>query len=201
MVQDMMNGDPVDVGGVVDGLLQSYSKVWEQFDQFDSFRVAEAANRKALTYAKCFRPDEEPLSQLPAYFRSSHLSPSEVVRVSRFRVGSHFLRVETDRWSNNAVPWEHRWCSRCVDLDEDYLRSLGVMVDDEHHMLFDCLGTAQHRSAEVREELSKSNHSVRRLIFHGDKSVVCKYISQCMMTVDNNWVASNRATRAQQPAG
>lgn len=55
------------------------------------------------------------------------ISPSKATRsLSRFRTGSHCLRVETGRWSN--TPREDRLCE-CCNL---------ALVEDEHHFLFDC---------------------------------------------------------------
>ena len=54
---------------------------------------------------------------------------------ARFRLGSHFLRVETERFGSAPPAWVDRICSRC---SPEYLFSLECGADDEYHLFFDC---------------------------------------------------------------
>jgi len=64
-------------------------------------------------------------------------------------------------------------------------------------MLFECQSVADLRSDAVQAELerARAGSSVARLC-HGHKVVVCKFISQCMQLVDNNWEAALSGSRA-----
>ena len=89
---------PLDMHQVMGQVTQKYEDFWKRYEQVDSFRQDFGDGHKTLTYAKCFKP-EAIFPSLPAYFMCDQLTPSDVARVARFRVGSHNLRVETGRWS------------------------------------------------------------------------------------------------------
>jgi len=83
--------------------------------------------RMATTYhawmAVPWRGDGRP--PLPHYL--SGRLPADVMRdVARFRLSSHYLKVETGRW--HEIPRRDRVCDMC---------GLG-QVQDEHHVLLEC---------------------------------------------------------------
>ena len=69
------------------------------------------------------------------HFDSDKLAPYLQARPSpdlfslvKFRLGAHWLRVETDRWLPSKPPRDKRVCQHC-HMDT---------VEDEQHFLFDC---------------------------------------------------------------
>ena len=130
--------------------------------------------RKALTYASCFLQN----SVLPnntillAYLSNGNID--NVRRFARFRLGSHFLVVETGKFLNPYKPWSDRICTRC---SADYVETLECGVDDEHHLIFDC-----EAFSEARQELDLSEcESVHDCM----QDVDCfKFIVRCMSTLD-----------------
>jgi hypothetical protein len=130
-------------------LCKLYTHYWDQFSQVPTFRVPSAPERKTLTYAQCFLRDEC-FPPLPGYFHGTASLPLHAVRrVARFRLGSHNLGVERQRWE--GVPWQDRHCKRCTPA---FLSGLDLKVDDEHHALFVCEAFAHLRSAYFPECLT-----------------------------------------------
>ena len=69
---------------------------------------------------------EQYLSQLPFSIRK-HLT--------RIRISSHRLPIETGRYSKTEIPREERYCELCKTKTNNQILLLG----DEHHLIFDCL--------------------------------------------------------------
>ena len=131
--ESLLSRQCVDWGDVDQRVCQLYSSYWEQYRDVHTFRAPDAPSRKTLTYSQCFR-SEECFPALRDYFHSSSVLPLRAVRsVARFRLGSHNLEVERQKFQGK--PYPERCCTRC---SPDFLDGLDIKVDDEHHMLFDC---------------------------------------------------------------
>ena len=155
----------------------------------------EVENRKIASYDRWFR-FQEPL-RLPHYFSLAGLTHEDVVRIARFRLGSHFLRVEKGRFS--SVPWADRWCLRC---SHEHLSRLDCKVDDAHHLLFDCERFSNLRDVELRLAMIPTDLlNVRSYIADFEDLRVCKCVSLCMKAVDDEEVALHRPLQAEQPTG
>jgi hypothetical protein len=74
------------------------------------------------------------LGEMPCWY-SFALPHGTLLRVLRFRIGQHHLRVNTARWQVNRVPRTQRVCQRCAR------RMAPVPVDDEDHCVLDCQAT------------------------------------------------------------
>jgi hypothetical protein len=83
-------------------------------------KVATASSSKLLMY-KTMNPD---LDYHPMYSTNSYIEEYKRVAVTRVRLGSHHLKIETGRWSR--VPREERNCT------------CGRIVQDECHVLLHC---------------------------------------------------------------
>jgi hypothetical protein len=82
----------------------------------------------------------EPGWDMPAYLRQP-LPFRLVSRMARFRMGSHFLGIETGRWANPKLPRASRVCS------VQGCPGCGTVVDDECHAVFSC---SAYGAARVR---------------------------------------------------
>ena len=101
--------------------------------------LADTTRRR--TYAELCRPNPAK-PRAPAYMFLSETTRHQVRQVARFRLGSHFLRVETGRW--DGLDRELRRCMRCGEEwcagREHWAGTLGAEgwpIDDETHVLFD----------------------------------------------------------------
>lgn len=74
------------------------------------------------------------LGEMPCWYSFS-LPHGTLLRVLRFRIGQHHLRVNTARWQAVRVPREQRLCQRCRG------RLLPTPVDTEDHCVLDCRAT------------------------------------------------------------
>ena len=99
------------VAAILDKVTSSFSSHWLPFGDIEDFRTPVLPHRKAATFFHAFKRSPDFPPSLPAYFRCPDLSQGDVQNLARFRLGSHFLAVETQRYS--AVPWQARLCSRC----------------------------------------------------------------------------------------
>ena len=105
----------------------AYDAIWGQqwADVRDVYpRVAPSNQVHLATHAAWFM---EPGREGAPYLRASErVHPQHLISLIRFRVGSHWLRVETGRW--RGVPRAERVCTHC---------GTGA-VQDEMHMVFEC---------------------------------------------------------------
>jgi hypothetical protein len=74
------------------------------------------------------------LGEMPCWY-SFALPHGTLLRVLRFRIGQHHLRLNTARWQADRVPRAQRLCQRCVG------RLVPTPVDDEDHCVLDCRAT------------------------------------------------------------
>ena len=83
---------------------QLYSSYREQYRDVHTFRAQDAPSRKTLTYSQCFRTSKLEVRSafrptLRDYFHGSSVLPLRAVRsVARFRLGSHKLGVERQKF-------------------------------------------------------------------------------------------------------
>ena len=75
---------------------------------------------------------------LPSPFLNS---ANDADPTTRFRLGSHNLPIETERWSR--IPRENRMCSRCN------------VLGDEHHFVFYCSETIRNPEHNSRWNMEK----------------------------------------------
>lgn len=103
---------------------------------------------KRLEYKeRCLGAEAEASSsRIPAYV-DLDVSKHVVRQVARFRCGSHYLGIETGRWTRPKTPRSDRVCTRCSEqwcVLKGMLGWSGTLgrdgrpVDDEHHALFEC---------------------------------------------------------------
>ena len=104
--RDLMSMQAINWAGVCDSVVATYNSIWQPFDGVESPRAEAVEHRKLLTYAKYFRKSDQVLPQISDYFVDDKLSHRDIVRTARFKLGSHFLGVETGRFSK--VPWSQR---------------------------------------------------------------------------------------------
>ena len=123
----------VNLPSVKSRLLASYSLVWEPLLEVEGYRVEDFHSREALTYAVCILQNSvlPDCVSLPSYLSRDNIDHAK--SFAQFRLGSHFLRVETERFGSAPLAWVDRICSRC---SFEYLLSLECGVDDEYHLLF-----------------------------------------------------------------
>ena len=111
---------PLDSDKVLTQLLTHYSSkmLSYQGQDFSTARLDPTCSHPLMTYATCFsppsvtRPTDRP--PLPTYLHSNQRYQTR--NLSRFRLGSHQLRVTTGRYSAPFTPWSQRKCQRCTAL-------------------------------------------------------------------------------------
>jgi hypothetical protein len=131
----------------------------------------------------------------PKYI-SFQLPHDQICSMARFRLGSHYLRVETGRWPQPPIEHDERKCLRCGRWVSNGIRRVFIgTLDDEFHMLFVCSDTE-----EVRAIYGIEADSVRALMSaHSDTPRLVKFVHKCMATVDEAHLAS-RSQPHPQPA-
>ncbi len=141
--------------------------------------AAVVSHRVQATYlAYFYMPRKKGKRPLPAYLRAGHGLPRNVVKnMARFRLSSHMLRVEVARQVRPMVPYEQRFCARCVPLQGGDRH-----VDNELHVVSTCCSTA-HLRQDARFA-SLPVQSVRALMQDQDSKTVALYIHKCMCIVD-----------------
>jgi hypothetical protein len=93
------------------------------------------------------------VGELPCWY-SVAVSHAMLLRVLRFRLGKHSLRVNTGRFAQPVVPRPQRTCLRCCHL---WAHAGQVPVDDEDHCLLDCQCAAL---ADVRRDVTDAVREV-----------------------------------------
>lgn len=142
------------------------------------------ASHKACTHNFYFKQLDLPnWWQLPQYLRAGlDLGTNAVRNMARFRLSSHNLRVERGRYQ--GVPWLARVCERCAAA-----RTEGrMMVDDEHHLVFECITTRDLREgtfAHLFEGFDLENPSLRQWLNNADWKAVVKFVHQGLKRVDS----------------
>ena len=83
--------------------------------------------QSASTKVQCFIDNMHFDSDKMAPYLLARPSPA-LFSLIKFRLGAHWLRVETDRWLASKPPRDRRICQHC------HMQA----VEDEQHFLFDC---------------------------------------------------------------
>ena len=122
-----------------------------------------------LTKVKCFLDNMFFDSDQMAECLSARPSPALFVLI-KFRLGSHRLRVETDRWLPVKPPIGQRICRHC-DMNA---------VENEHYFLFDCplyLGIQQQHTVLFGSDQGSIRLFLER---NADQTpLVARYIHLC----------------------
>jgi hypothetical protein len=104
----------------------------------------EASSRLQLaTYHHWFAgplPENDADWSIAEYLRKC-MKYKLITKLSRFRLGSHDLRIEIEKWSAKEVrvAVRSRYCLRCHR----------ALVDDEYHAVFECSAFASHLSSNL----------------------------------------------------
>ena len=87
--------------------------------------------------------------------------------LSRFRLGAHWLEVETGRWQNK--PREDCTCRACMETK-------GAQIEDEDHMVKVCL-----LYDEVRKEFADLDfdRSVQEIVLDSRVTLVARFLARC----------------------
>ena len=117
---------------------------------------------KAKTYVS-LNPD---LTVHPMYGHTT-IPEYHRIAVTRLRLSSHNLAIETGRWSR--TPPDDRLC-RCG------------LVQNEDHVICKCEDTAHVRIAHDMTNYD----SLTNLFYHGNMEAMCSMIYQCMNVVASN---------------
>ena len=174
----LQNFGPIDFAKVERVILNSYNNFWETLHSVEDYRTPVVADRKVVSYAKCCTDPKEDAFARPAKYLSG---PYRVtINVARFRLGSHFLAVETDRWLFPPRPWQDRVCRRC-----DYSDTPGFKCDDEFHMIFEC--DYFHNARNHVSDIVSNSTSVFDFLQNVDFESTCLFISSCMTYLDELW--------------
>jgi hypothetical protein len=122
----------------------------------------------------------------PKYI-SFHLPHDHICSMARFRLGSHYLRVETGRWVKPPIEHEDRKCLRCGRWVSNGRRRIFIgSLDDEFHMLFACRDLE-----EIRAIYGIEADRVRDLMSaHAENPQLVRYVHKCMATVDEAHLAA-----------
>ena len=92
--------------------------------------------------------------------------------MARFRLSSHNLRIETGRY--DGTPYIERICELCD----------GNHVQDEQHIVFDCMGTDESRS-RYEDIFEGIGHGDLRSLINSNNRDVLMFISECMDMLDS----------------
>jgi hypothetical protein len=86
-------------------------------------------------FSRYFRETQSHVvGELPCWY-STAVSHGMLLRVLRFRLGKHSLRVNTGRFMQPSLPRCQRTCQRCSHM---WMQPGAMPVDDEDHCLLDC---------------------------------------------------------------
>jgi len=127
---------PVPSGVVWDAWDKWMVEPWEGLDVKP--RTIDTSKVRLCTYHNRFAVPKEdrPLQEkgyppgMPEYIKHTDGIPfAHVKQLMHLCTGAHHLRVETERWKKPRLPWSERVCEKCT---------LGTMVEDEFHLLFEC---------------------------------------------------------------
>ena len=179
LLQKFKNLQPIDFACIEDGIMTAYKKVWSDLHEINGYRFDDAPHRKLLTYAKCYTNPDEVFTHCPNYLKGPY---NTAISMARFRLGSHFLGVETDRWAPQHIAWNDRACHRCDTYSDD------VKVDDEHHLIFDC--EHFHNVRNPVAHITDSIDSVHDFFTSEDYESVPPFIAATMSLLDDCWKQS-----------
>jgi hypothetical protein len=140
----------------VTNVMQAWNTRWQaRWDEFiGDPRAEETQYREQATYASWFKVGEGMRwRDLPTYL-SSNLHEHTWRTMAKLRLGNHGLAVEKGRHRN--VPYSDRICERCFVHDNSWV------VDDVHHVLFDCFSSLRFRVLDTyRQDVESSGADVR----------------------------------------
>jgi hypothetical protein len=107
---------------------------------------------------------------MPAYLKEA-VKHQHATKVARFRLGCHWLAVETGRWADPPVPRLQRVCDRPL------CRHRGYVVEDEQHAVFECMQWSEARAALL--PIEEEGWSLRTLFSDvGCLSSVAKFLQR-----------------------
>ena len=101
----------------------------------------------------------------PAYYWSLPVGYSRLTTLLRFRMGCHYLAIETGRWQRPAVPRHSRHCPHCPG-----------QVQDELHWILHCSHTGPVRAHFPA--LFSAVSSMRDLFSHSTNHDIVDLVSQ-----------------------
>ena len=145
----------------------------------DNPRHPECESRKICTYNAYFKQqDLGSWKQLPRYLQAgTKLGKEAVCGMLRFRTSNHSLGVETGRW--NRTPYLQRTCKRCSEQGH------GSHVDDEVHLVFKCVTSADLRAGQFAELFAGvGDGDLRRLTQSKKQLKLARFIQLCVDRVD-----------------
>ena len=133
--------------------------------------AAATATNKFAFYMECVR-DHTPLGELaPHLFDGAVRDSQHRASLIHFRCSAHNLRVERDRHLPGAVrpPRHLRTCLHCASS----------VVEDEHHMVFDC-PLYDHLRFEFADLFtSPSSHDLQSFLLHENQDRIAQFIHSC----------------------
>jgi hypothetical protein len=116
-------------------------------------RVLAAETSRVTTY-KSINPDLTPHA---IYGVTSPIPEPYRIALTRFRLSSHYLKIETGRWSR--IPREERWCVCREDLQT------------EEHVLLNC-----PRTLHIRRQFAMPTTSLNDVMNFKPESMLCKFV-------------------------
>lgn len=125
-----------------------------------------------------------PSTKAPPHYvnYTSHIAPSYVQQLIRFRCGSHKLAIETGRWA--GVPREARVCTSCQSGEIEHELHVVMRCPNYQHIrdkfddtLFEFLGGSQ--------EAATASDAQMQIFMNQDPEKVADFITQCLMHRDN----------------
>jgi hypothetical protein len=167
---------PVNIPAVEEAWRKRWHDDWRCWNRNPAF--ISTSLRLRATFAFYFRNDRDldGRKYLHDYLTAGpDLPPPVVNSMTRFRLGSHNLRVRAGR--HDGLEFKDRTCLRCAHAD------VHAPVDTEHHLLFDCAATAVVRSNPIFRNLLRAKN-IRSLFAHENTETLAIFIHKCMRIAD-----------------
>ena len=126
--------------------------------------VVEKFRIKNTSKARTYRTINPNMTVHKAYTSQEYIDERERLSFTRFRLGSHHLKIETGRWAR--IEAENRVCN------------CGGGIQDEHHVLFTCQKTESERRKFGVNELENDDIGVMMDVM--DVHKVISFVHSCM---------------------
>ena len=118
-----------------------YESLPDNLDRVDLNEMKNSINNATTTY--CLRYKEICEMSYNDYIYGQDLREDKRIIITKWRLSSHNLKIETGRYTKPPTPREERVCSECTSI-----------VEDEYHVVFQCPlyrnVQAQHRDLLLR---------------------------------------------------